>query len=395
MPSEFNNLIKSGNSYADKFHKLLKENNADFATGVPCGVLRYFIENFTKDKSFIHLPGQNEPETIGIASGAYLGGKNPIVYMQNSGMLKSTNEIGSLLIPYNIPILIIVTYRGCQGEDAPQHFITGKITKPTLEAMNIPYKELEEGNIGEIVLETYQAMKETQKPAIILVRRGSLHKDSELEKLESNESDLKTWVTEDIQKITDMRHNKSMKREEALDAIIAATKVDDAVLSSTGLMSRSLYERHDSPNQFYTTGSFGLVSSIGLGFASAKPDKNTIIIDGDASILTNFGTLVTIGHYKPKNLIHIVLDNNSYASCSEEKSCSDTANFPLIAALQGYSHVFITDTNYELQKAVERAKTLPGPNFIHAITKLGGRRDFKRPKDLAYIARRFRNHFKE
>ena len=107
-------------------------------------------------------------------------------------------------------------------------------------------------------------------------------------------------------------------REEALDAVYEAAAPDDALLSTTGLMSRSLHERHDSPNQYYNTGSFGLVSSVGLGFALSKPDVNTIVVDGDASLLTNFNTLVTIGRYKPENLVHVVIDNNSYGSCSEE-----------------------------------------------------------------------------
>jgi len=119
-----------------------------------------------------------------------------------------------------------------------------------------------------------------------------------------------------------------MNREEALESILQATKENDAIFATTGLISRSLYELHDAPNIFYNVGSFGMVSSLGLGFALSKPANKTIVIDGDASLLTNFGTMVTIGVQSPKNFVHVALDNNSYASCSEEKSCSDTASFP-------------------------------------------------------------------
>lgn len=169
MDHSFNNLNRKGNRYTDLFHARLKENGADFVTGVPCGVLKYFISNFASDPDFLHLPGQSEPECIGLAAGAYLGGMKPVVYMQNSGMLKSTNEIGSILIPCRIPVLMVVSYRGCQGEDAAQHFVTGKITKPTLEAMGIFHREIEEENVEQIVSECYGFIEDSGLPAAVVV----------------------------------------------------------------------------------------------------------------------------------------------------------------------------------------------------------------------------------
>lgn len=398
MELTFNDLTRAGNPYADKFHIMLKENGANFATGVPCGVLRYFIANFIQDKEFINIIGQNEPEAVGIASGAYLGGKTPVLYMQNSGMLKSTNEFGSLLLPYKIPVLCITTYRGCPGEDAPQHIINGKITKPTLQLMEVYYNELEKNNIEQCVSEAYKYIQEENKPAVILVKRGwtsrKTQKDTNDVKHIRIEQKYEINTKELFKNINDMRHSiTAVSRDEALDSIIEATTQEDAIFSSTGLMSRSLYERHDRPNQFYNTGGFGLVSSLGLGFAVTNKKTRTIIIDGDSSLLTNFGTLVTIGSNKPENLIHIVLDNGAYASCSEEKSCSDKANLPLVAALQGYTDIYLVDSAKNLKEAIEIAKTLQGPSFIHTKIRLGGRRDFKRPKDLPYIAKRFKEHF--
>jgi len=405
MELRFNDFNKSQNPYANRFHNKLKEKGANFATGVPCGVLRYFINNFKIDKNFIHLPAQGEPEAVGIAAGAYLGSKIPVVYMQNSGMLKSTNEISSLLIPCEIPFLFVVTYRGCSGENAPQHLIGGKLTKKVLEQLGIFYKELEEDNIKETVFNSYNFINEKKKPAVILVKRGwSSYKGR------GNESnlELKPTIKESEYKSKDIlgrilprifnrtsESPKEMKRETALDLIISSTSLEDAVFSTTGLISRSLYERYDSPNQFYNVGSFGLVSSLGLGFALSKPATKTIVIDGDASILTNFGTLVTIGYNNPKNLTHIVLDNNAYASCTEERSCSDTAKIPFVAALQGYSSVYMVNTEKGLEQAIEESKELEGPILINAYIGLGGRRNFKRPLNLSYITKRFKNYFNE
>ncbi|MBU3941822.1 MAG: hypothetical protein KKF74_02825 [Nanoarchaeota archaeon] len=405
MELRFNDFNKSQNPYANRFHNKLKEKGANFATGIPCGVLKYFINNFEIDKNFIHLPAQSEPEAVGIAAGAYLGSKIPVVYMQNSGMLKSTNEISSLLIPCEIPFLFVVTYRGCSGENTPQHLVGGKLTKKVLEQLDIFYKELEEDNIEETVSGSYDFINEKKKPAVILIKRGwSSYKGKSNEtssepKIPNKrlEYGSKSVISNILSKVYNRtsKSSKKMKREVALDSIINSTSSGDAIFSTTGLISRSLYERYDSPNQFYNVGSFGLVSSLGLGFAVSKPKTRTIVIDGDASILTNFGTLVTIGYSNPKNLTHIVLDNNAYASCTEEISCSDTAKIPFVAALQGYSAVYIVNTEEGLKEAIEESKEVEGPILINTYIGLGGRRDFKRPLNLPYITKRFKNYFNE
>jgi phosphonopyruvate decarboxylase len=411
--------VLSGEQYSDLFHQLMLGQGCDFASGVPCGVLKHFIRNIRSDKRILHLPGQNEPECVGIAAGAYLGGKNPVLYMQNSGMLKSTNDLASLLMVYNMPILMLVSYRGCPGEDAAQHMVTGRITIPLLREMGLFYRELETDNVEKTVHDSYESLRQKHQPAIVLVKRGwtkqSGHarpddvKDAEAPddnnhpKTSSTGSTLcKTEEYGSVAgpgnalspfRISNLREKASMKREEALEAIISGTSSSEAIISTTGLMSRSLYELHDSPNQFYNTGGFGLVSSIGLGFAAARPEIRTVVVDGDGSLLTNLGTLRTIGSYKPQNLVHIVIDNNSYGSCSEELTASADAQLASVAGLQGYRQVYIADSASALETALRGSAIGTGPVFIQVHTVLGGRRDFKRPADLPYIAKRFRNYF--
>lgn len=389
MKQTFNDLNSKSSFAAYHFHQELKDKNFDFVAGVPCGVLKYFILNFDQDSEFIHINAQHEPEAIGIVAGAYLGGKKPITYMQNSGLLKSINEIGSLLLPYKIPMLGIVSYRGCQGEDAPQHFITGRITKPALDLLGIQYLEVEGDSIKGCVEQADKFISETKKPFIILVKRGwAPNKEAYAKSKGDGVSDI---ADNKNTSVIDLRKKKLMLREEALDAILEGTTLKDAIFSTTGLISRSLYERWDSPNQFYNTGSFGQVSSEGLGFALSRPDIKTIVVDGDSSVLTNFGTLVTIGRYKPKNLVHIVVDNGAYGSCSEEESASKGLNIAKTAALHGYSDVVVADDANTLAKIV--SSEINGPVLVQVKIGLGGRRDFKRPPDLVYISRQFKDYF--
>jgi len=173
MKSEFNILKEKSNKYADRFCKSLKRYGIDFATGVPCGVQRLVIYNLSHDPDVYHLSATRESEAIGIAAGAYLAGKKPVVYMQNSGLFDCSNDISSLLIQYRIPVLLSVSWRGCPGEDAPQHFVTGKATMPLLDSIGVPHQVVEKENIEEVVSNAFKSMEEKQIPATILIKRGT------------------------------------------------------------------------------------------------------------------------------------------------------------------------------------------------------------------------------
>ncbi len=181
-----------------------------------------------------------------------------------------------------------------------------------------------------------------------------------------------------------------MKRKDAIDIIVNTSGKCDLIVATTGLISRELFERYDSARNFYVPGSMGLVSSIACGLALAHPARRVIAIDGDASLLMNLGSLVTIGHQKPENLTHIVLDNSSYGSCSEETSMSPTIQLSTVARSAGYNFVRTVSRPRELKRAILNSTT--GLSFIRCNIALGGRRDFLRPLRLVTIKRRFMRH---
>lgn len=178
-----------------------------------------------------------------------------------------------------------------------------------------------------------------------------------------------------------------MNRQEAIEIIMTTIDTQDAVVSTAGLISREIFEKFDSERNIYVPGSMGLVSSIGLGLAMAQPTKRVVVIDGDVSLLMNLGSIVTIGNKQPKNLLHIVLDNGAYASCSEERSMSDTAKLDVLAGEVGYQYVRTVDSQDDLKNVIIDFGR--GPGFILAKIELGGRRDFRRPLELAAIKDRF------
>jgi len=171
--SHFNNLEKPHSSVAGKLRQALIEEGIDFSVGVPCGVLRRVIDFLAHDERIMHITVNREPEAIGVAAGAYLAGKKPVIYIQNSGLFTASNDISSLLIPYRMPLVLIVSLRGCEGEDAPQHFVNGKATMPLLESFGIPYVVFEQDNdIYDVVRNLYRRAEDAQLPAVLLLKRG-------------------------------------------------------------------------------------------------------------------------------------------------------------------------------------------------------------------------------
>lgn len=178
-----------------------------------------------------------------------------------------------------------------------------------------------------------------------------------------------------------------MKRKDAIEIIMVAIEPSDAVISTAGLISREIFDKFDSGRNIYVPGSMGLASSIGLGLALSCPSRRVVVIDGDASLLMNLCSIVTIGNRQPANLLHIVIDNGAYGSCGEEKSMSSSAHLDKLAHDVGYRYVQTTSSQEDLKHTILMFRE--GPGFIVAKIELGGRRDFRRPLKLAEIKNRF------
>ena len=97
----------------------------DFFAGVPCSLVGPVIAELTARGRY--LGETREDAALGVAAGAYLGGRRPMVVMQNSGLGVSLNALGSLHILYELPVLLLVTWRGYQGKDAPEHLVMGEV----------------------------------------------------------------------------------------------------------------------------------------------------------------------------------------------------------------------------------------------------------------------------
>jgi sulfopyruvate decarboxylase subunit beta len=153
-----------------------------------------------------------------------------------------------------------------------------------------------------------------------------------------------------------------MIRKEAVE-IIAKEIRKNPIVSANGFMSRDLFEVNDKESNFYMIGSMGLASSIGAGIALKNPKKQVFVFDGDGNILMNLGSLVTIGSLKPKNLVHVVFDNNSHESTGGQPTNSSKIQLEKIAKDVNYK-IFTVKTKAKLLTVIKKIKNIEGPIFI-------------------------------
>ncbi len=154
-----------------------------------------------------------------------------------------------------------------------------------------------------------------------------------------------------------------MKGTEAFEEIIPLL-TDEIVIHANGYICRESFNIKDRENNFYMIGSMGLASSIGLGVAVSRPDQKTIIIDGDGNVLMSMGTLAMIAAAAPKNLIHIVIDNEAYESTGRQRSLSESVSLEKIAQSAGYLQIKKVTNKNQIKDAFQELMRKDGPSFL-------------------------------
>ena len=165
----------SGPSQAPAFVRALTDAGFDFFAGVPCSLLKGLVSELERDRSLHYVSATREDSAIGMAVGAWLGGKTPMVLMQNSGLGVSVNALASLSTMYEVPALLVISWRGQGGNDAPEHILMGEITQPILDLMHIPWHVLDKtGSVADEVRWAKDTMTKTRKPVALIAPAGVL-----------------------------------------------------------------------------------------------------------------------------------------------------------------------------------------------------------------------------
>jgi phosphonopyruvate decarboxylase len=164
-----------GPSKAPEFVAALKGAGFDFFCGVPCSLLKGLVSLLDKDESAHYISATREDSALGMAAGAFFGGKHPMVLMQNSGLGVSVNALASLHTMYEIPVLLVISWRGEGGNDAAEHILMGEIMHPILDLMHIPHRLVVKDEPMAPQLAWARAQLDaTRKPVALIVPGGVL-----------------------------------------------------------------------------------------------------------------------------------------------------------------------------------------------------------------------------
>jgi phosphonopyruvate decarboxylase len=347
------------------------KNGTDFFAGVPDSLLKnlcaYITDNAPPEN---HIISANEGSATGLATGYHLAtGKIPMIYMQNSGEGNMVNPLMSIADPdvYSIPMLIVIGWRGEPGvHDEPQHVKQGKITCDLLDAMKVPYEILSdnETDLPAQFEKAYKYIKENNAQYAFVIRKGTF---------------------DEYKLVNNIPVEGKMSREEAIEKIMLSADKETAFVSTTGMISRELYEQRDKYNlghdkDFLTVGGMGHASQIALGIALQQTNRKIYCLDGDGASIMQMGGMATIGSRKPSNYVHFVLNNGAHDSVGGQPTVGRQIDFCEIAKGCGYENIIKVETIEELNDVLQEIKTKDKLTFVEVLVTKGARKDLGRPK---------------
>jgi phosphonopyruvate decarboxylase len=352
---------------------LLEAQGYDFSSGVPCSLIESLIATLETHPRLPYVPAVREDVSVGIAAGAWLAGRRPMVLMQNSGLGTSMNALVSLSLMYRLPALLLVTWRGYAGKDAPEHLLMGEISPGLLDMMRIPHRVLSARSVADDVAWGRAESERLSQPVALLLPPGVLTHTAGRGAAEGEPSGYEDRDRPSQPSRADLAPLPAprISRFEALRAAVSALRTEP-VVHANGYICRESFAVKDRLENFYMIGSMGMASAIGLGIALATPDRSTVVFDGDGNLLMSLGILPMIGggpvmgRGRPANLVHVVFDNALYGSTGNQASPSRTVGLHHIARAAGYERATAVTGADEIRAAVADALAGGGPSFILA-----------------------------
>lgn len=342
-----------------------------FVTGVPDSLLKdvcaAITSRFPPER---HVIAANEGAAVGMAIGHYLASRRPaLVYMQNSGLGNAVNPLASLADPavYGIPMVLMVGWRGelqegRQLKDEPQHVTQGRITPDQLEVLGIPCRIVDAATDIDACVRQQAALALAQsRPVAILVRKGSFAR---------------------FELADDGADAALPSRENALAAVVARLPADLPVVSTTGMLSRELFELRKAAQaghqrDFLTVGGMGHAVSIASGIALTLPGRRVACLDGDGAMLMHLGALTESA--RRAGLLHIVFNNGAHDSVGGQPTLARELDLAAIAERCGYGLVLRADSLDATGAAVDAMLAHGGAAMLEIRCRRGARADLSRP----------------
>ena len=234
-----------------------------------------------------------------------------------------------------------------------------------LDTMGISYAVLsnEEEEAGKQIAKAVDHMRETNEVYAMIVEKDTFEPYT----------------------LQNVRMNKlSFGREEAIQTVAASLDGKDVIVSTTGMISRELFEYRTGKGEgherdFLTVGSMGHASQIALGIALEQPNRRIWCFDGDGAVIMHMGGMAIIAEKAPKNFVHVVFNNGAHDSVGGQPTVGLDIDLCAVAKAVGYRAAFSVDNREDLLALLDKVKELDGPVFLQVRVKKGNRKDLGRP----------------
>jgi len=340
---------------------MMQECGVDLVSSLPCDRVKHLVRR--AEEAFFHVPLTREEEGVGISAGAALAGRRPAMIIQNSGIGNMINALLSLTSFYGLPLALFLSHRGMYRENIAAQVPMGRHVERILKA----------AGIGCTVINKAGELKDIGKPLEMLYKRNRIHAFLLSPRVwEEGPAGAKPPVPAPSPRIPCRAIPSSEKgasgrrprytRYEIIRAIAPFLK-GKAVVCNLGFPARELFHIFHQPSNFYMLGSMGMATPVGLGMALSS-DRDVVVIDGDGSLLMNPGTLATVAHFAPENLVILAIDNGAYGSTGNQptltRSCVD---LEMAARGFGLDNACSVSGKRELAGVLEAVGR--GPAFIH------------------------------
>jgi sulfopyruvate decarboxylase alpha subunit len=368
-------------------------------------VLRLLADEYADVRTIV---ATREEEAFGIAAGLYLGGCRSMVMLQSSGLGNSLNTLGSLLVSYRIPVLMVMSMRGGPGEWNEAQVPVGRAVPAILDALGIQHTKAETLEAAESAVRLAASLAfGTRTPAACLLTRSLTATGHTLKRRNTEDTHAErpahsrtphsetrpgaphhVTATPDAATGVGAGAGPRMTRLDATRLLVSRLR-DEAVVATLGHPAYDLFAAGDRPANFYTWGSMGMASSIGLGIALARPERRVVVCDGDGSLLMNLGSLATIAVTRPANLTMVIWDNGEYGTTGGQKSATAFgADLAGVASALGIPVVTTVATREEFGRELDRVGASAGPAVVVAKVAESAPQT-KPPLDCVFLKQRF------
>jgi sulfopyruvate decarboxylase beta subunit len=350
-------------SISEEIIKLLKQAEVNFFATYPCAKIRRLYD--LVHLHFHSVPVTKEEEGVGICAGAALAGSKPAMLIQSTGLGNMINALCSLTLTYELPLLILASWRGVYQEKISAQIPLGKRLTNIIDALGFDYHIIQHRNDLPAISRAIKTTYEKNKIQIVLFS-PQLWEDEKAE--EKSQRIVEIPIVETEEEVQHGHIRRSLNRFEVLQTVESFLE-GRLVICNIGLPSRELYQvKHQSSN-FYMMGSLGLASSIGLGVALSTSNQ-VVVIDGDGSLLSNLGTLATITQEGPQNLTILAIDNGVHGSTGNQSTAtSRCVDLAMTAKGLGFERVFRATSRDEINSIL--STLADGPNFVHILARPG------------------------